>query len=163
MEGRGSPSLDPVLGLGFEIPCSAVGVGAVTLTVWKPPPHHAAVPGPAKNRVCSLDRPSPSPASCSWPRFWEAHFLGRGSCVPGIRSHHGNLTVWGHLAKLHKHLPPAGRQGAAGGQGSGLPRSSCHSVLSRPGGRPRPHLKDPFSPPAGPPSLAWELLGFWAS
>lgn len=56
MGGCGSPSLDPILGLGFEIPCNAVGVGAVTLTVWKPPPHHAAVPGTAKNRVCSLDR-----------------------------------------------------------------------------------------------------------
>lgn len=58
---------------------------------------------------------SPSPASCFWPRCWAAHFLGGGSSVPGIRSHHGNLASWGHLAKGHKCVPHAGGQGAGAG------------------------------------------------
>ena len=103
----GPPSLDPVLGLGFEIPCSAVGVGAVTLTVWKPPPHHAAVPGPAKNRVCSLDRLSPSPASCSWPCFWEAHFLGGGSSDPTMGTSLSGATLPSCTSIYH---PQAGRE-----------------------------------------------------
>lgn len=87
----------------------------MTLAVWRrPPPYGAGVLGPAKGGACSLDGAQSLPdlllsASLSW----------RGSSVPSVRSHYGNLAGWGHLAKLHKRLPHTGRQEAAGG--SGLP------------------------------------------
>ena len=121
MEGVGPPTwtLPRSRVLALKPHPTGAGGGTVILAVWKTLPHSAGVMGPAKGGVCSLDEAQPHPDLPLLAVLLQSSLSWRGSSVPSVRSHHENLTGWGHLAKLHKRLPHAGSQGAAGR--SGLP------------------------------------------
>lgn len=165
MEGVGPPPWTPLLGLGFEMP-SSKGVGEGTM----------ALSGSPLPTVLVFQ---------NQPRVGSAPWMGLGpSRRPALGCAATKLNFLAEFICSKRQIPPweprwlgppcqiaqefTTRRQTGSSRGIPLPspqKEQEGEPLSLPGlgRRPTRYFRDPFPHPPGPPSLALELPGCWAS